>query len=355
MNILERYIAKTVLLSIALVSVMLFGLQIFILFVSELRSIGQGDYTVWQAFIYVLMQAPYQVYLFFPTASLLGCLLGLGLLAGNSELIVMGAAGFSVRQIALAVLKAAILVIILVSLLGETFVPKWVYAAEDRKLSLLSGGKSVRVADGLWLRDAKSFIYVIRVASPEKLLGIMQYEFNAQQELKIIRQAQSASYQQGHWTMYGVQESHLNPQGINIQRYEEQPWATEMSPRLLSVATIEADELNIKQLRDFIAEQKKHHLEVNAYELTFWKRLFQPLTVCVMMLLAIPFIFGPLRTATMGLRFLAGTVVGFSFYLLNQLFSPLSIVYQLPPLVGALAPTVFFAILAMVMLSRVRS
>lgn len=354
MKILDRYIAKTVLLSIGLVTLMLFGLQLFILFASELRSIGQGDYTIWQAFIFVLMQVPYQVYLFFPTASLLGCLLGLGLLAGHSELIVMSAAGFSVKQIVSAILKVAFMVIVLVSILGETIIPKLVSVAEDRKISQMSSGKSLRVAYGLWLRDAKSFIYVAQVLSPEKLVGVMQYEFNKQQELILVRHGQSAEYQKNSWIIRGVEESRISEQGITTQRYQEQPWDTQISPRLLTVATIEADELNIKELRDFISEQKKQHLEVGYYELTYWKRLFQPITICVMMLLAIPFIFGPLRTATMGLRFLAGTVVGFSFYLLNQLFSPLSIAYQLPPLVGALVPTLLFTLLAVYMLSRVR-
>ncbi|MCK1890503.1 LptF/LptG family permease, partial [Legionella pneumophila] len=49
---------------------------------------------------------PYQVYLFFPIASLLGCLVGLGVLANHSELVVMRAAGISIGQITGAVLKA---------------------------------------------------------------------------------------------------------------------------------------------------------------------------------------------------------------------------------------------------------
>ena len=78
---------------------MLAGLQIFILFVDQLDDLGKVDYGIVQAAFFVLLQMPYQVYLFFPMASLLGCLIGLGVMANHSELIVMRAAGMSIGQI----------------------------------------------------------------------------------------------------------------------------------------------------------------------------------------------------------------------------------------------------------------
>lgn len=64
MRILDRYIAKTVLAAIGLVTLMLIGLQIFILFVNQLEDLGKLDYGILQASVFVLLQMPYQVYLF---------------------------------------------------------------------------------------------------------------------------------------------------------------------------------------------------------------------------------------------------------------------------------------------------
>ncbi len=55
-------------------------------------------------------------------------------------------------------------------------------------------------------------------------------------------------------------------------------------------------------------------------QVAFWQRLAQPFTTLVMMMLAIPFIFGPLRSSTMGLRFIAGALMGFGFHMINRLF-----------------------------------
>ncbi len=46
--------------------------------------------------MYTLLSVPKDVQIFFPMAALLGALLGLGMLAQRSELVVMQASGFTV-------------------------------------------------------------------------------------------------------------------------------------------------------------------------------------------------------------------------------------------------------------------
>lgn len=79
------------------------------------------------------------------------------------------------------------------------------------------------------------------------------------------------------------------------------------------------------------------------YELALWRKLMQPVTVAVMMLVALSFVFGPLRSVTMGARVLLGVVAGFSFYICNEIFGPMTMVYQLPAFIGAGAPALLFA------------
>ena len=71
-----------------------------------------------------------------------------------------------------------------------------------------------------------------------------------------------------------------------------------------------------------------------------------------MMMIAIPFIFGPLRSSTMGSKLLAGAAVGFGFNILNRFFGPLSHVYQWPPFLAAIIPTCIFALLGVYLMRR---
>lgn len=66
MKILDRYIAKTVLSSIGLVTLMLVGLQIFILFVGEIGDLGRADYGIVQAIFLFCYRCPIKSIYFFP-------------------------------------------------------------------------------------------------------------------------------------------------------------------------------------------------------------------------------------------------------------------------------------------------
>jgi lipopolysaccharide export system permease protein len=64
-----------------------------------------------------------------------------------------------------------------------------------------------------------------------------------------------------------------------------------------------------------------------------------------MIFLAVPFIFGPLRSVSMGFRIVTGVIVGAGFFILNQFFGPISQVYQIPAILAAVLPTITFAIM----------
>ncbi|MCK4608570.1 MAG: LptF/LptG family permease, partial [Gammaproteobacteria bacterium] len=99
MKLLRRYIGTTVIGTILMVVLVIISLEMFINFTSEFSDMGTGNYGLMRVIIYVFMCLPGAIYQFFPMAGLLGSLIGLGLMASRSELIVMRAAGVSLVQI----------------------------------------------------------------------------------------------------------------------------------------------------------------------------------------------------------------------------------------------------------------
>ncbi|MDF5068552.1 LptF/LptG family permease, partial [Vibrio parahaemolyticus] len=97
---------------------------------------------------------------------------------------------------------------------------------------------------------------------------------------------------------------------------------------------------------------KASEQDASRYELAFWRKLTQPLSIAVMMLMALSFVFGPLRSVTMGARVLSGVVAGFTFYISSEFFGPLSLVYGISPVFGALAPSLVFLAIAIALLRR---
>ena len=354
MKLLDRYIAKTILASIALVTVMLSGLQLFILFVNQLDDLGKGDYGILQAASYVALQLPDQVYLFFPMASLLGCLIGLGIMANHRELVVMRAAGMSIWQVTVAVLKAAVVVMILVTLIGELLVPRLAHVANDLKMQAISDGQSLRTAKGVWFRYKNDFITVGSVLPDHQLHLVTQFRFDETHHLRLVRHMETIRYHQGSWIAQGVAETILHDSQTEVAHRSQMIWDVALKPNLLSVSNTEPDEMTLHELRQYIRAQKGSYQTVANYQLAYWQRLIQPFTTMVMMVLAIPFIFGPLRSSTMGAKLVAGATVGFGFHMINRFFGPVTQVFQWPPEVAAFGPPLVFALLGIYLMRRVR-
>lgn len=354
MRILDRYIAKTVLLAIALVTLMLIGLQMFILFVNQLEDLGKLDYGMWQAMVFVLLQMPYQVYLFFPMASLLGSLIGLGVLANHSELVVMRAAGMSIGQITGSVLKASLLVILLVTSIGEFLVPKMAQFANDYKTSALTGGQTLRTAQGVWMRYGNDFISIDKILPDKILQNVYQFRFDNSHHLKFARQIAEVRFEHQTWVAHRVKQTEFLADRTMATKLNSMIWDVPIKPQVLMISSIEPDEMTLHELNRYLREQKRTKQNAHIYKLAFYQRIIQPFTTMVMMMLAIPFIFGPLRSSTMGSKLLVGATVGFSFHIVNRFFGPVSTVFQWPAELAALGPTVVFALFGLYLMRRVR-
>ncbi|MES9977889.1 MAG: LptF/LptG family permease, partial [Candidatus Thiodiazotropha sp. 6PLUC5] len=161
-TILDRYIGRAVLTGILAVLLLLLVLIGFFEVVAELEDVEHG-YTTGMAYTYVFLGLPRYSYELFPVATLLGSLIGLGILANNSELMAMRAAGVSIPRIVLSVLKAGLLVLCAVVWLGEYLAPQAEQQAQRMKMEALSDQISLKTRYGFWSRDGNTYINIRQV------------------------------------------------------------------------------------------------------------------------------------------------------------------------------------------------
>ncbi|AHE66419.1 putative permease [Legionella oakridgensis ATCC 33761 = DSM 21215] len=321
---------------------------------NQLDDLGKAHYGIIQAAFFVFLQMPYQVYLFFPMASLLGSLIGLGIMANHRELVVIRAAGMSIGQVTVAVLKASLIVIVIMTVTGETIIPRLASLANDKKLQAMSEGQALRTEKGMWLRNQDDFITVGEILPNDVLRQVYQFHFDTTHHLRIARKMEQLDLRHGVWYATGVSESLIEDGHIQAKHYDEMQWDVLLKPNILRVGSNEPDEMTLWELRQYIRIQKMNHQTVLNYQLAYWQRLLQPLTTMVMMVLAIPFIFGPLRSSTMGSKLLAGATVGFGFHMINRIFGPVSQVFQWPVEIAAFGPTLLFMMLGLYLMRRVK-
>ncbi len=354
MNILDRYLWKSVFVGLIMAWFALTILVIFFDFISESGDLNE-NYSGLQAFIYLLYSIPNRLYELFPTAMLIGTLLGLGNLAANSEFIAMRAAGISVMNIIVSVLKLGVILVIGVFLLGEFVVPKTDLAGKNFKSSLKN--KNVVMVSGasLWVKDKSRIFHIGQVWSEDKLTDVTIYNIDKNYDgLKSLIHIQSVSSSKEGWVMDKIVEQTFSDDGVEIKEIDQQIDPDLLNPKLLSIASVDPEQLSIAELSDLVKHQKENKLNTEKFELAYWKRFSAPFAALVMLFLAMPFLFGSQRGGGAGQRVFIGIITGIAFFLLNKVLNQVGSVYGFPPFISAFMPAMFFLCLSLIGLQRIR-
>lgn len=357
MRIINLYIMKQLIKVILMVAMALIGFDYFFHLVQELKVVGKGDYQLSNALIYLALTIPSRLYELFPWAALVGALLGLGALANRSELVVMRSSSISTLRITMIALKAAVCVMLAMLVVGEWIAPAAERFADTKRTSALSGGQSIQTHSGLWVKQGTTFIHIDSIQNDNELWGITSYQFDTEYRLRESLFAEHANLVDKAWHLHKVRGTRFLKEDKGTQTFED---ARQIVPHLVDPEILEAarikhpERLSLPALWRVMHYRTEQQLDAQSYTLAFWTKIFQPLAIIMMVFLGICFIFGPLRSVSMGSRLVCGILVAFLFHTLHHLFAPLAIVYQVPTVLAVLLPIVVFAGLGAWMLYRVR-
>jgi len=350
-SIIDMYLARTLLGTTFISLSVLIGLSGLIKFIDQLRHVGRGSYDLTVAGVYVLLSLPREIELFFPMATLLGGLIGLGILASSSELTVMQASGMSRLQIIQSAMKTALIMVLFVMGLGEWVAPISETKAKEIRAQAISGGNLFPSDRLTWAKDGDKFVSIGEVVNKNQLRDITVYSFTDNLTLQHITTAKNAFFENGSWQLQQVGNTRIGEQ-IDSRQIDTTNWLSTLTPDKLGVAIVKPEALSIQGLLGYIQYMENNSQDANRYHLALWRKILQPISIGVMLLLALSFIFGPLRSVTTGARIIMGVLTGFGFFVVNEVFGPLSMVYNLPPVFGALLPSLLVAFVALQLLKR---
>jgi lipopolysaccharide export system permease protein len=346
MRILDAYIGRIIASTTFLTLAVFVSVSGIIKFVEQMRAVGRGNYDLTHAALYVLYAVPRDIEVFFPMSALIGGLIGIGMLASNSELVVMQASGLSRLDIIKSVMKTAILLIFVSMAVGEWMAPKGEATAREIRAQAISGGSLISSKNGVWAKDGDYFVNIGEVLEQGQLKKVQIYRFNEQLKLDSWLRADSAQYQEDSWLLSNVVNTQLSKQQITTTNAAEQIWKSSLTPEKLGVVTVTPESLSLRGLIDYLDYLEANEQDPSRYQLAFWRKIMQPITVAVMLLVALSYIFGPLRSVSMGARIMMGVVTGILFFVCNEVLGSLSLVYQFPPLIGAISPSILFVSVA---------
>ena len=351
MTKLDAYVGRTVTAAILLVLLVIVGIDLLTALIDELEDVSD-DYTFLRVAKYVLLTTPSSLYEYLPFAALVGCLAGLGSLAGTSELVVMRAAGISTRRLVWSVIKPALLLTFLGLCIAEFVAPRFQQIAESgRAIALQEEGK-VHSEYGMWHREGDSYMHVNAVEAGGILHGIVVYQFGDGRELQKVFYAERAIFSGGDWLLEDGSVSSFSGEGATKETFSRLDWDTELTPELLNILVLDPVDLSISGIWQYANYLREQGVSAAEYELAFWQKILQPLTILALVLVAISFVFGPLRQVTMGFRVFTGVMVGIVFRTMQDMLGPASLVFGFAPLVATLIPIGLCLLFGVAMMMR---
>ncbi len=219
MNLLDRYVIRAVLGGVFVVLGVLLTLGALFLFANQQDDIGLGSYTALDAFWFVLLNIPQQVYEMMPIAVLIGALLGLGTLSRGSELTVMRAAGISVWRISSAVAAAGLMLVLFAVVCGEFLAPPLQAMAKQQKLLAKFSTITFAGRGGPWVRDGDLLINVSQQSGGGEFGGMRIFELSPEHDLKSVATATTAKVQpDGSWKLSNYASTTFGGERIESQR-----------------------------------------------------------------------------------------------------------------------------------------
>ena len=384
MKILQRYFFVNISQAVAFVLVAFLGLAAFMDLTQELPSVGKGGYQFQHALLYVLTLVPGNIYRVMPVAALIGTIYTMAQFAQSSEFTIMRASSMSTRMAATMLFKVGIVLVAVTFIFGELITPRTAPLAERIRLQAKGATVSAEFRSGMWTKDTihaggaagpvtgSRFFNARQIRPDGGLVDVRLYEFDNNMRMRALITAAGATFSgNSTWRLQDVTETQFSnsrtlpapgtpaASGESIQARYGQDTASvatrklpsldlvsEITPKILSVSRSDPERMSANELAVYTRHLAENRQETERFKIAFWKKLIDPLSIFVLMALALPFGYLQTRSGGVSLKIFVGIMIGVSFMLINSLFSHIGMLSTWPAFLTAVAPSLLFLLLA---------
>lgn len=372
MRLYEKYFARQIYVTFIFVLFAFSGLFFFFDLISELNSVGHGNYKFGYAVLRVALQAPSRFYEIIPVAALISAIYVFAQMAANSEFTIFRVSGLATNQALRSLVKIGVPIVIATYLIGEFIGPYSDQLSERVRLEALGSSVSTNFASGVWVKDTLTardngepvtrFMNVGTLSPDSTISDVRIYEFDSKFNLQNVRIAKRGHYQPpGHWLLTDVTDTQLtslagngtaspvdtlNPvyraQQVTLPQYSLR---SDLTPQILSVLLVSPERMSLFNLFRYIQHLKENQQDTQRYDIALWRKLLYPFAVFVMLVLSLPFAYLHTRAGVVGVKVFGGIMLGMSFQLFNTLFSHIGTLNTWPaPLTAALPGCIYLAL-----------
>lgn len=352
-SIFARYIASQLMIGFLIATAVLLPLFSFFDLLDQLDDAGKGTYRVQDAFLYTAMLLPRRFIQITPFIALLGTVATLGKLAVNSELIAMRVAGVSPTQISLVPLSIALLLLVFVAMLDQFVAPQLQQKAISFRAIALGKTAELGWNLGIWSRNERNILRIGEMQHAKRAMDIEILHFDKNNQLVAHLHAEFADIiNDVNWKLNNVTVRTFTEQDIYATSADTVNWHSFLSPEDIATLTKSPESLSPIELYRHIAFLRTTGQEADSYALALWRKAGSAVMTIAMVLLAIPFIFGSIRSG-LGNKLVFAAITGIIVYLFDQIIANAGLLLHLNPAFVALCPGLILILLATLWLRRI--
>ncbi len=348
-----RYIARNVAYTTLLTLAAFLALFTFFGVLDELDRVGRGTYTLQKMLLFVMLQIPGQIAELAPVATLIGGIVALAALAAGSEITVLRAGGLSTAKLGLWIVVMSVPFAIGIFVFSDFLTPLAERRATTLKLQALGGSVAAELASGSWVKDSNGdgqharYVNAAQLLPNGRLAGVRLYEFDSAMRLSRTVFAAQGQAVPGGWELLKATETIYTPKPgplgetmeARVSTADVWRWQTEVSPGVFGAVARTPDQMSALELYRTTQFLQSNQQRTDNLQLALYKKLVMPLSIAVMLLLALPFAFLHTRAGGVSAKMFAGIMLGILFFMVDRLFSHLGVLNTWPPAATALAPS----------------
>ncbi len=347
-----------------------FGLSAFTLIfaATQILAIGRmvaNDHApLWAAIEVFLWQLPAEMVFVLPMSLLLGTLLAIQRLSGESEITAMKAGGISFVRMTIPLLVAGLVMSIVTFVVQEYVAPY----ASDRVADIESSvvyhtsafNRDLTVAAPLPGGGRQITIATSYESNSQALLHVTLVQYDRDNIATQVIFADRADFEADNWVLENASFYRFNPDGTLLQEPRVARQQVELGEKPTDIVKRlkqdDPENMSRATIAEIIRSGQLTQMELSKYITTYQEKLAQPFACFVFVLIAIPF---GMRAARSG----GGTSVGFGlavaivfvYYIVLTIFSYISQAFPTLAGVWAWVPNLIFTSIGLFRLRQAAS
>ncbi len=350
MSILPKYILSEYLkfLSVLLTALLMIFCTIY--FLERMDWFSQRQVPFFLIVQHLLLRLPKMISDLMPLALFLSCLLTLGTLAKNNEMIPMMNAGISIVTITAPILLVGAAMSVIFFFLNGSFIPSAYKAARVVQKEGIEkrGIEGTLLQNKIWIRlNGKTLLYTRLVnAKKNRMDGVHFYYLGNETPIEAEIEAETLHYENGQWILSNGFDIRHEKDGTTLHtpfaRKEIQIGKTLLEMQRIEVAP---DEMTSGQLQSYVDQLKKDGLNHTRYQVDLDQKYAFSLSNFIVVLLGIGIAFQYLQQGGISKSVLVGLVIFLLYWLSISIFLSMGKTEILTPVQAVFAPHLLFLFL----------